>query len=347
MLGFFLISHWPFLFPCIHPLPLPFASWVAFLRSSVFISCTAPPLWTGYLHSLFLPGFRSFSMVYGLNSGPFSHWSHPSRWHIPMISLPKLSPISSTDTPLHTDVQNLGFDAIGDYALLTNSSVMLTLFEWLRHDERQVFKVEKNGRRSCTSFQYVPIHQWPFEYDKPPHTGLRKETTPDQGVSQKHDVNYVLRLQLSCRYNIPRSRLGGCHHKLVTTVYSIDDCLTLLLVTHNLCTEPVVAFLFYSFPHTASSLTSSAHSALFSVVTNLTPLTHHKCINRGDGWIVDNSITTISETKHQRHRDSLDQRSPLSGGEQRCCSVQLPTCFWYVHVPHPPSNSHLSNATLD
>ena len=67
------------------------------------------------------------------------------------------------------------------------------------------------------------------------------------------------------------------------------------------------------------------------------------CINRGDGWIVDNSRTTISETKHQRHRDSLDQRSPLSGGEQRCCSVQLPTCFWYVHVPHLPTQ-HTINA---
>ena len=31
--------------------------------------------------------------------------------------------------PLHADIQNLGFDAIGDYALLTNSSAMLTLFE--------------------------------------------------------------------------------------------------------------------------------------------------------------------------------------------------------------------------
>ena len=31
--------------------------------------------------------------------------------------------------PLHADIQNLGFDAIRDYALLTNSSAMLALFE--------------------------------------------------------------------------------------------------------------------------------------------------------------------------------------------------------------------------
>ena len=106
------------------------------------------------------------------------------------------------------------------------------------------------------------------------------------------------------------------HHdryKLVTTTYSITDSLSLPLITHKLGTEPVIAFSSTAFPHPQLHFPPprrtpyfSASSSISHPLTMFLGLTRHKHIDHGDGWIVANSRTIVSETERKKALDSLD-----------------------------------------